>query len=64
MIEDWALKAIIGLMIGVLFGLLVGLRQIMLMDRKIEHLLERVEKEERQILRRRTPARAKRKKKR
>lgn len=39
---EWTLSAAVGLMVGISLGVLVELRYIVQMDRKIEHLIERV----------------------
>lgn len=47
--EEWIMNAVLGLIIGVLFGAVIGLRRIIEMDRKIEHILEKVERLEKKI---------------
>ena len=39
---SWTLTAGVGLAVGVAFGILVELRYVVLMDRKIERLLEKI----------------------
>jgi hypothetical protein len=43
---EWALTAAVGLMVGISLGVLVELRYVVLMDRKIEHILARVSRVE------------------
>jgi hypothetical protein len=46
MVTEWALTAAVGLMVGISFGVLIELKYIVNLDRKIERILERVEREE------------------
>lgn len=39
---EWTLPAAVGLMVGISVGILVELKYIVRLDRKMEHLLERV----------------------
>ena len=43
---SWTLTAAVGLMVGVSFGILLELKYIINIDRKMEHLINRLEKEE------------------
>jgi len=43
---EWTLTAAVGLMVGVSFGILIELKYIIELDRKLERLLNRVEREE------------------
>ena len=42
----WTLTAAVGLMVGVSFGILLELKYIINIDQKMEHLMNRLEKEE------------------
>ena len=39
---EWTLPAAVGLMVGISVGILIELKYVIQMDRKIEHLIERV----------------------
>jgi hypothetical protein len=39
---EWTLTAAVGLMVGISLGVLVQLRYVVLMDKKIEHIIERI----------------------
>jgi hypothetical protein len=39
---EWTLTAAVGLMVGISLGVLVELRYVVLMDKKIEHIIERI----------------------
>ena len=47
--EEWIMNAVFGLIIGVLFGAVIGLRRLIEMDQKMEHLLEKVARLEKKI---------------
>lgn len=42
MVLEWTLTVGVGLMLGISIGVLIQLRYVVLMDKKIEHILERV----------------------
>jgi uncharacterized membrane-anchored protein YhcB (DUF1043 family) len=46
MVMEWTLTAAVGLMVGISFGILLELKYIIDIDRKMEHLMNRLEKEE------------------
>ena len=39
---EWIINAAVGLMLGVLLGIVIGLKHIIMLDRKIELLLEKL----------------------
>jgi hypothetical protein len=41
MVLEWTLTVGVGLMLGISIGVLIQLRYVVLMDKKIEHILER-----------------------
>ena len=47
--ERWLVNAVLGLIIGVLFGAIIGLKRIIEMDRKIERILMKVERLEKKV---------------
>ena len=46
MVMEWTLTAAVGLMVGISFGILIELKYIIDLDKKLEHLINRVEREE------------------
>ncbi|MDD5182200.1 MAG: hypothetical protein PHC66_03450 [Candidatus Nanoarchaeia archaeon] len=42
MVLEWTMPAAVGLMVGISVGVLIEMKYIIGMDRKIEHLIEKV----------------------
>jgi hypothetical protein len=42
MVLEWTMPVAVGLMVGISVGVLIELKYIINMDRKIEHLIERL----------------------
>lgn len=42
MVLEWTMPAAVGLMVGISVGILVELKYIINIDRKLEHIIERV----------------------
>jgi len=46
MVVEWTLTAAVGLMVGISFGILLELKYIVDLDRKLEKLINKIEREE------------------